>query len=185
MMPTISSACAAVGGAAGNEAELSKTYPSAAISRKLFRYRPSISPLARKCRSSYHVEVAETGGDRDSSDIVDRAQRPVGGSRPRRASQDGNAEPDHSSASRGCDLVRLRSGGPEMTIKSVQGNWVICTWWSQGWGGFQSTGFPIAMVAGPVTLPPDDAHSQTTGQKSPTEPSVRRSSDSSSTGQTN
>src|SRR5258707_9259662 len=54
------------------------------------------------------------------------------------------------------DLVRLRSGGPEMTVKSVQGNWVInwviCTWWSQGWGGFQSSGFPIAMVAGPVTL---------------------------------
>jgi len=30
-------------GAAGNEAELSKTYPHATISRKLFRYRPSIS----------------------------------------------------------------------------------------------------------------------------------------------
>jgi hypothetical protein len=43
LMPTISSACAAVGGVAGNEAELSKTYPSAAISRKLFRYCPSIS----------------------------------------------------------------------------------------------------------------------------------------------
>jgi hypothetical protein len=28
----------AVGGTAGNEVELSKTYPSAAISRKLFRY---------------------------------------------------------------------------------------------------------------------------------------------------
>jgi len=38
-----SSACAAVGGAAGNEAELSKTYPRATISRKLFRYRPFIS----------------------------------------------------------------------------------------------------------------------------------------------
>jgi uncharacterized protein YodC (DUF2158 family) len=88
------------------------------------------------------------------------------------------------------ELVRLRSGGPEMTVKSVQGNWVICTWWSQGWGGFQSAGFPIAMVAGPVTLPSDDAHPQTTGQKSPTEqsptePSVRRSDDSSSAGQTN
>src|SRR5258708_36718436 len=77
------------------------------------------------------------------------------------------------------DLVRLRSGGPEMTVKSVQGNWVICTWWSQGWGGFQSSGFPLAMVAGPVTLPPDDPHPQTTGQKNPTEPSVPRSGDSS------
>jgi hypothetical protein len=40
-----------------------------------------------------------------------------------------------------------------MTVKSVQGNWVLCTWWSQGWGGFQSAGFPIAMVAGPVSYP--------------------------------
>jgi hypothetical protein len=38
LMPTISSACAAVGGAAGNEAELSKMCPCAAISRKLFSY---------------------------------------------------------------------------------------------------------------------------------------------------
>jgi uncharacterized protein YodC (DUF2158 family) len=64
------------------------------------------------------------------------------------------------------DLVRLRSGGPAMTVKSVQGKWVIATWWNEGYGGFQSSGFPIAMVAGPVTLPPDDAHPQTTGQKS-------------------
>jgi uncharacterized protein YodC (DUF2158 family) len=83
------------------------------------------------------------------------------------------------------DLVRLRSGGPELTVKSVQGNWVICTWWNAGYGGFQSAGFPIAMIAGPVTLSPDDANPQTTGQASPTERSVRRSGDSSSTGQTN
>jgi len=68
------------------------------------------------------------------------------------------------------DLVRLRSGGPEMTVKSVQGNWVICTWFNE-YGEFQSAGFPIAMIAGPVTLPSDDAHPQTTGQKSPTEQS--------------
>ena len=85
----------------GNEAELSKTYPSAAISRKLFSYRPSMSPLARKCRSSYHVEVAETGCYRNSSDIGDRTQHPVGGFSPRRAGQHSYAEPDHSSASRG------------------------------------------------------------------------------------
>ena len=79
------------------------------------------------------------------------------------------------------DLVRLRSGGPAMTVKSVQGKWVIATWWNEGYGGFQSSGFPIAMVAGPVTLPSDDAHPQTTGQspteQSPTEPSVRRLGD--------
>ena len=39
------------------------------------------------------------------------------------------------------DLVRLRSGGPVLTVKSVQGDWVICFWWSDGYGGFQSGDF--------------------------------------------
>ena len=39
------------------------------------------------------------------------------------------------------DLVRLRSGGPEMTIKSVRGNWVIAIWWNEVFGGFQSAGW--------------------------------------------
>jgi hypothetical protein len=101
LMPTISSACAAVGGAAGNEAELSKTYPRVAISRKLFRYRPSISSASAEMSEVYHVEVVETGCDRDSSDIGDCTQRLVGGFSPRRVSQHGNAEPDRSSASGG------------------------------------------------------------------------------------
>jgi uncharacterized protein YodC (DUF2158 family) len=62
------------------------------------------------------------------------------------------------------DLVRLRSGGPFLTVKSVQGEYVICTWWSEEAGEFRSGGFPIAMVAGPVTLPPNDANPQTNGQ---------------------
>src|SRR5215831_13555949 len=122
---------------------------------------------------SYHVEAAETGCDRDSSDIGDRTQRPVGGFSPRRASQGfsprrasqhGNAEPDHSSASprlQEGDLVRLRSGGPEMTVKSVRGNWVIAIWWNEAFGGFQSAGFPVAMVDGPITLPPVNVRPQT------------------------
>jgi uncharacterized protein YodC (DUF2158 family) len=52
------------------------------------------------------------------------------------------------------DLVQLRSGGPAMTVKSVQGKWVVATWWNEGYGGFQSSGFPLAMVDGPITLPP-------------------------------
>src|SRR5262245_66091615 len=52
------------------------------------------------------------------------------------------------------DLVQLRSGGPAMTVKSVQGNWVIATWWNEGYGGVQSSGVPLAMGAGPITLPP-------------------------------
>jgi len=82
------------------------------------------------------------------------------------------------------DLVRLRSGGSVLTVKSASDNWVVCTWFDD-YGELQSTAFPIAMIAGPVTLSPDDANQQTNGQKSPTEPSVRRSSDSNSTGQTN
>ena len=81
------------------------------------------------------------------------------------------------------DLVRLRSGGPAMTVKRVWENWVICNW--NGGYGAQSAGFPIAMIAGPLTLSPDEANPQTNGQMSSTEPSIRRSGDSSSSGQTN
>ena len=51
------------------------------------------------------------------------------------------------------DLVRLRSGGPVLTVKSVRDGWVICTWLTD-YGELQSGGFPIAMVEGP--LPPDE-----------------------------
>ena len=80
------------------------------------------------------------------------------------------------------DLVRLRSGGPAMTVKSVWENWIICRW-NEGYG-VQSAGFPIALIAGPL-LSPDEANPQTNWQMSPTELSVRRSGDSSSSGQTN
>src|SRR5215831_15452306 len=79
------------------------------------------------------------------------------------------------------DLVQLRSGGPAMTVKSVQGNWVIVTWWNEGFGGFQSAGFPLAMVDGPITLPPVDVSPQT----GPTERSDRPPGDLSSAGQPN
>jgi len=79
------------------------------------------------------------------------------------------------------DLVQLRSGGPAMTVKSVQGKWVIATWWNEGFGGFQSSGFPLAMVDGPITLPPVDVSPQT----SPTERSNRPPGDLSSAGQPN
>jgi uncharacterized protein YodC (DUF2158 family) len=59
------------------------------------------------------------------------------------------------------DLVRLRSGGPEMTVKGVRGTWVIAIWWNEAFGGFQSAGFPVAMVDGPITLPPVNVRPQT------------------------
>jgi uncharacterized protein YodC (DUF2158 family) len=74
---------------------------------------------------------------------------------------------------RGGDLVRLRSGGPALTVKSVHGNWVICTWWHERFGMFRTVGFPVAMIDGPITLlaaavsPQTDAGQQTNGQASP------------------
>jgi uncharacterized protein YodC (DUF2158 family) len=76
-------------------------------------------------------------------------------------------------ALRGGDLVRLRSGGPVLTVKSVHGNWIICTWWHEGFGQFRTAGFPSTMIEGPITLAPPaaapqtDASLQTTGQASP------------------
>ena len=58
------------------------------------------------------------------------------------------------------DLVRLRSGGPLLTVKSVRDGWVICSWLTD-YGELQSGGFPIAMVEGPVT--PVDANPETNG----------------------
>ena len=58
------------------------------------------------------------------------------------------------------DLVRLRSGGPLLTVKSVHDGWVICTWWTE-YGDFQTNGFPIAAVEGP--LAPDDSNPLTNG----------------------
>jgi uncharacterized protein YodC (DUF2158 family) len=74
---------------------------------------------------------------------------------------------------RGGDLVRLRSGGPVMTVKGVHGNWVICTWWHEAFGQFRTVGFPANMIDGPITLPSPaaslrtDASLQTTGQTGP------------------
>lgn len=89
------------------------------------------------------------------------------------------------------DLVRLRSGGPELTVKSVQGNWVICTWWHEGFGMFRTVGFPVAMIDGPLTLlaaaasPQTDAGPQTNDQASPAKRSDRPPGDLSYAGPTN
>src|SRR5260370_21872721 len=52
------------------------------------------------------------------------------------------------------DLVRLRSGGPEMTVKSVQGKWVIATWWNEGYGGDHSHALPPPPMRWPITPTP-------------------------------
>jgi uncharacterized protein YodC (DUF2158 family) len=61
-----------------------------------------------------------------------------------------HVEPLHSG-----DLVRLRSGGPLMIVKSVQGDQVTCSWGDQD-GELQSGSFPIATLAAPIRLPPNE-----------------------------
>lgn len=53
------------------------------------------------------------------------------------------------------DLVRVRSGGPLMTVTGVQGDQVNCSW--TDWDGrLQSESFPVAVLSVPVTIPPFD-----------------------------
>jgi uncharacterized protein YodC (DUF2158 family) len=66
------------------------------------------------------------------------------------ATQSGSAAALHSG-----DLVRVRSGGPLMTVTAVEGDKVNCTW--TDWDGrLQSENFPIDVLSVPVTVPPSD-----------------------------
>jgi uncharacterized protein YodC (DUF2158 family) len=64
----------------------------------------------------------------------------------------------HASLQTG-DLVRLRSGGPLMTVQSIQGDHVICSW-SEANGEIRSDTFPVAMVMAPVTPAPNEGDLQ-------------------------
>ena len=39
------------------------------------------------------------------------------------------------------DVVVLKSGGPPMTVKSIQGNRVICVWWDEKTNDFKEREF--------------------------------------------
>ncbi|MGD0846423.1 YodC family protein [Bradyrhizobium sp.] len=49
------------------------------------------------------------------------------------------------SAFKGGDLVRLRSGGPLMTVKGIKGNQVDC-FWTDGSGQVNADSFPIDVL---------------------------------------
>jgi uncharacterized protein YodC (DUF2158 family) len=53
------------------------------------------------------------------------------------------------------DLVRVRSGGPLMTVTAIQGDQANCSW-AEGDGQLKSESFPIALLGEPVTVPPED-----------------------------
>lgn len=44
------------------------------------------------------------------------------------------------------DLVELKSGGPKMTVTSVQENAVSCRWYNEPGGRFEGESFPPATL---------------------------------------
>jgi uncharacterized protein YodC (DUF2158 family) len=50
------------------------------------------------------------------------------------------------------DLVRVRSGGPLMTVTGIQGDRVICDWSEDD--ELKSASFPIAALTPPMITPP-------------------------------
>jgi uncharacterized protein YodC (DUF2158 family) len=53
------------------------------------------------------------------------------------------------------DLVRVRSGGPLMTVTRIEGDQVNCSW--TDWNGqLKTQAFPIAVLGEPLTVPPPD-----------------------------
>lgn len=61
----------------------------------------------------------------------------------------------HARLIRAGDLVRLRSGGPLMTVREVEGDQITC-YWSTDEGNVLSGSFPIADLTAPITLPAAD-----------------------------
>lgn len=55
------------------------------------------------------------------------------------------------------DLVRVRSGGPLMTVAAITGDQVNCSW-TDWLGGPRSESFPMSVLQGPIVPPvwPDE-----------------------------
>jgi uncharacterized protein YodC (DUF2158 family) len=71
---------------------------------------------------------------------------------PRATAQDPSA-----AGLRSGDLVRVRSGGPLMTVTSVQGDQAQCAWTDGATGALKSEAFPVAVLGPQVTPAPDNA----------------------------
>jgi uncharacterized protein YodC (DUF2158 family) len=52
------------------------------------------------------------------------------------------------------DLVRVRSGGPLMTVTGVHGDQVNCSWTNWDTGQLKSESFPTALLAEPFRSEP-------------------------------
>ena len=50
------------------------------------------------------------------------------------------------------DFVRPRTGGPLMSVDSIENGQVTTSWWSEG--GFRYGKFPVEMLMGPIATPP-------------------------------
>ena len=50
------------------------------------------------------------------------------------------------------DFVRPRTGGPLMSVDSIENGQVTTSWWSEG--GFRYGKFPVKMLMGPIRIPP-------------------------------
>jgi uncharacterized protein YodC (DUF2158 family) len=139
-------------------------YPSAAISRKLLRNALSILRSDAETYEVQHVMLTKQA----AIAIATMPGIALGASWEVPAlagpAQSNTAMQSHATPLQSGDLVRLRSGGPLMIVKSVQGDQAICSW-SEEDGKLQSGNFPIAMLTPPVTLPPDEPEStrETTG----------------------
>jgi hypothetical protein len=103
--------------------ELSNSYPSAAIWRKLLRHRPSISfagakmsEFLLKLPKPAAIAIQATLGIALSATWAFPALAAPASTETRSQTTPRLHEGD---------LVQLRSGGPALTVKSVQGNWVI------------------------------------------------------------
>jgi uncharacterized protein YodC (DUF2158 family) len=139
----------------GSDMKLSNMYPSKAISIKLQHNGPSIigasaehinSGMFMLTKQTAIAIAATLGSAFAASWAVPALSEPA---------QSKTAMESHTTSLQAGDLVRLRSGGPLMIVKSVQGDQVTCSWSEEG-GKLQSSSFSIAMLTAPVTPPPPD-----------------------------